>query len=85
MLIWWKTKEKTVKSGKVSQYQCPQCGSSHHNIISSLKYFTLYSLPLFPIKKESKGTACLKCGHNSSCSFLPGYIQKELESAALEI
>jgi len=55
--------EKRVRDGVVCNNHCPQCGSVQRmEEYRVVEYFTLYFIPVFPIKKHQPHLRCTGCG-----------------------
>ena len=76
MLIWGlKGKQQLLSEG---QFFCPKCNNIRHYKQKSVsRYFTLFFVPLFPLKKLGEYVECQSC----KC----GYETKVLEPASQQL
>ncbi len=71
ILFGTKTRFKTLSTG---QFYCPQCRTRRtYELRLARDYFTLYFIPIFPIKTHGEVVTCQTCATN---------FQKEVLAAA---
>jgi zinc-ribbon family len=59
MIIWGsKVKESVVSSGS---FHCPECKTRNYDLVKTVKYFTLYFIPLFPMETLGQYVKCQSC------------------------
>jgi hypothetical protein len=62
ILFGTKTRFKTLSTG---QFYCPQCRARQTYALRLARdYFTLYFIPIFPIKTHGEVVTCQTCGTN---------------------
>ncbi len=54
-MLFWRIKSKTLRKGEMSDIPCEHCGSddAYMEYTFSQKYFQLYFIPLFPLRKKT--------------------------------
>ena len=80
-MLWWQVKERIIEGEYFSGYTCKNCKNKTHQAIGHLKYFTLYSIPVFPTSKTPLGMQCTSCKHGIEIQDLPEKIKNELADA----
>lgn len=87
MLIWgWRTRSKTLAQG---EFYCPSCGvDRHYHHKQARRWFTLFFIPLIPLKVLGEYVECQTCqqGYEMSVLGLPtsAALSEQMTSAARE-
>lgn len=60
MIIFFGTRGKRVSGNPIQSLTCPHCGNSSHQSFGIVRYFHIFWISVFPIKKLA-GIECLNC------------------------
>ena len=60
MIVFYGTKGKVIAGPQKQGVACSSCGNATQNTFGVLRYFHIFWIPLFPIKREV-GTECPQC------------------------
>ena len=60
MIVFYGTKGKVIAGPQKQGVACGSCGNTTQNTFGVLRYFHIFWIPLFPIKREV-GTECPQC------------------------
>lgn len=71
-MIIWGSKVRTKKLSH-GQFHCPKCNTSRdYHLKRTVRSFTLYFIPLFPIEKGGYFVECQTCASSFAPTVLPG-------------
>ena len=80
MLIIHSVKNRIIQSGKIFSGHCASCGKLNTSEIQiRRKYFTLFWIPVFPLKKKYT-VVCTDCGRETPVTHLNVSLQLEAEN-----
>jgi hypothetical protein len=70
MIIWgWRTLTRYGQSG---HFHCPDCATERAYRIRKLqRFFTLYFIPIIPLKVVAEAVECQSCGSQWRTEILP--------------
>ena len=80
MIIWgWRTRGSVLSRGV---FRCPQCGTDRSYALKLWRtWFTLFFIPLIPLKKQGEVVECDACGNSFKTGVLSMPTTAQLEEA----